>query len=76
MAVSKKSNIEILSDGSRHCVMVDGHGATGVKSVDIKYRPGELVIATIEVLLPMVKNVDKDTIDNALSEPKEISIRV
>ena len=76
MAVSKKSNIEIISDGSRHCVMVDGHRATGVKSVDIKYRPGELVIAAIEVLLPIVKNVDKDAIDNALSEPKEISIRV
>ena len=56
--------------------MVDGHRATGVKSVDIKYRPGELVIAAIEVLLPIVKNVDKDAIDNALSEPKEISIRV
>jgi len=76
MIISKKSNVEILSDGSRHCVKVDGHRATGVKSVDIKYRPGELATATIEVLLPMVKNVDKDTIDNALSEPKEISIRV
>ncbi|MCP3908321.1 MAG: hypothetical protein GY712_09930 [Oceanicoccus sp.] len=76
MTISKKSNVEILSDGSRHCVKVDGHRATGVKSVDIKYRPGELVVATIEVSLPSVKCVDKDVIDNALSEPKKISISV